>query len=268
MTTFQRIVKYCAVALAIALIVGIIGGICSGIGIAMGLAGGESAAGDMRTYEVSGNVENLDLEIGAAALRIETGDRFSVESNLKKLTVKESGGTLKISEEDFFFGASYEGVTVKLTVPEGFVFEDASLETGAGTTQISALSANTLSLELGAGKTDIDSLNVTTRAKIGTGTGKLNVGGGEIHDLTMEIGVGKLEMTARLTGKSKVDMGVGGADLTLLGSKDDYAITLDHGVGSATVDGMELSGGSFGGGENRIEIDGGIGSIQINFKEN
>lgn len=266
MTTFQRIVKYCAIALAVALIAGIIGGICSAIGIAMGLRGG-SAAGEMRTYTVSGDVKRLDLEIGAAALQIVPGEGFSVESNLKKLTVKETGGTLKISEEKFFFGTSYEGVTVKLTVPEGFVFEDASLETGAGTTQITALSANTLSLELGAGKTDIDSLNVTSRAKISTGTGKLTVKDGRINGLSLELGVGKLELTSQLTGKCLVDMGVGDVDITLLGSKDDYIIYLDHGIGSATVDGVSMTDGSVGSGPNHIEIDGGVGAIRINFKE-
>ena len=103
MTSLQRIIKYCAVAFAIFLIVTIIGGICGAIGMLSGFFGGwvsgENAAGEMRTYAVSGSVENLDLEIGAAALDIVTGDRFSLESNHKYLSVKEENHTLKISEE-------------------------------------------------------------------------------------------------------------------------------------------------------------------------
>ena len=272
MTSLQRIIKYCAVAFAIFLIVTIIGGICGAIGMLSGFFGGwvsgENAAGEMRTYAVSGSVENLDLEIGAAALDIVTGDRFSLESNHKYLSVKEENHTLKISEEKISFGASYEGVTVVLTVPEGFVFEDASIETDAGKVDIQTLSANTLSLDLGAGKTEIGTLIAQTRAKINTGAGKLTILGGQLNDLTLDHGVGKLELTGLLTGQCEVDFGVGDADLTLLGSREDYQIKLDKGLGNATLDGESMNDGStYGGGENRIKIDGGVGSIQIMYKD-
>lgn len=272
MTSLQRIIKYCAVALAIFLIVSIIGGICGAIGMLSGFFGGwaagKEAIGEMRTYAVSGPVESLDMEIGAAALDIVTGDRFSVESNHKYLSVKEENHTLKISEEKIPFGFSSEGVTVVLTVPEGFVFEDASIETGAGKVDIDALCANTLSLDLGAGETVIGTLSSLTRAKINTGAGKLTVRDGQLHDLTLDHGVGKLELTGALTGSCDVDFGVGGADITLLGSREDYQIRLDKGLGDASLDGQAMSDGStYGGGANRIEIDGGVGSIQIQFKD-
>lgn len=267
MTTFQRIVKYCATALAIFLIVSIIGGICGAVGIFFHLFD-DRAAGQLQTFEVSGEVESLDLEISAAELKIVSGDQFSVESNHKYLMVEEKDGTLKIYEKKVLLGASSEGVTVVLTVPEGFVFEDASLETGAGKTDIASLSANTLELELGAGATEIGNLTVLTRASISTGAGKLTVLDGQLGNLTMDIGVGKLELTARVTGQCQVNFGIGDADLTLLGSREDYQIKLDKGIGSATLDGTAMESGSvYGGGENRIDISGGIGSIHIRFRE-
>ena len=52
----------------------------------------------------------------------------------------------------------------------------------------------------------------------------------------------------------------------LLGSPEDYRIRLDKGIGSATMDGKALSGGStLGSGQHSIDIDGGIGSIRIQF---
>ena len=43
---------------------------------------------------------------------------------------------------------------------------------------------------------------------------------------------------------------------------------MDKGVGDATVDGESISDDSvYGSGSNVIDIDGGIGSIHINFKE-
>ena len=267
MNTFQRIVKYCAVAFAVFLIVSIIGGICGAVGIVTGLTRG-SVAGQMQTYSVSSRIESLDLDISAAALKIASGDSFSLESNHKYLTVKEDNGTLRISEKRLNFGVSSEGVTVTLTVPAGFTFEDASIETGAGKVDIAALSANTLTLELGAGETDIGSLNVRTRADISTGAGKLTIRDGRLNDLSMELGVGKLDLRARLTGECQVDFGIGDGNLTLLGSREDYRIELDKGIGDATLDGMKMADGStYGGGANHIDIEGGIGAIRIDFEE-
>ena len=267
MTSFQKIVKYCAMAFAAFLTVSIIGGICGALGMASLFFGGD-ATGETRTYTVSGEVEDLDVEISAAAFKVVTGDSFSVESNHNHLTVKEENGTLCISEEKVAFGFSSKGVTVVLTVPEGFVFDDVSLAAGAGKVEIAALAADTLTLDLGAGATEIDSLHVQTRSKINSGTGKLTIKDGELRDLSMDIGVGKLELTGKLTGRCTVNYGIGGAELTLLGEKDDYRIELDKGVGGATLDGDSVSGDSvYGDGENRIEIDGGIGSIEIRFEK-
>ena len=67
MTSFQRIIKYLAMAFAMLLIVSIISGICGAIALLTGMKGG-SSAGPMESYQVSGNIESLDMEISAAAL--------------------------------------------------------------------------------------------------------------------------------------------------------------------------------------------------------
>ena len=56
--------------------------------------------------------------------------------------------------------------------------------------------------------------------------------------------------------------------MILLGSKDDYKIELDKGVGEARLDGESMRDDSVhGSGENFIQIDGGIGEINIEFSE-
>ena len=54
----------------------------------------------------------------------------------------------------------------------------------------------------------------------------------------------------------------------LIGEEDDYKIELDKGIGEATLDGKEMSDDSvYGAGENYVEIDGGVGKLNITFRE-
>ena len=51
--------------------------------------------------------------------------------------------------------------------------------------------------------------------------------------------------------------------------KDDYCIILDKGLGNATINGKNMSDDTtYGTGENKLDIDDGLGSIQIDFIEN
>ncbi|MBE5938203.1 MAG: DUF4097 domain-containing protein [Lachnospiraceae bacterium] len=267
MTTLQKIIKYLAFAFAIFLTVTIIGGIAGALGV-MTVFFGEDNVGEMKSYSLNSSIECLNVDVSAASLNIIQGDSFSLESNIKKLTVKEDNGTLRISEEDTWFGIGANESSVRLTIPEGYVFDDAEISAGAGSVKIDSLFAKDLELSVGAGKADIGSLNAQDKAQIEGGTGKLSILGGTINNLTMEIGVGKLELTSKLTGNCNVDYGIGSAELSLLGGEDDYFIKLDKGLGDATIDGQSMSDDSvFGTGDNRINIDGGIGSIDIDFKE-
>ena len=51
-------------------------------------------------------------------------------------------------------------------------------------------------------------------------------------------------------------------------TKRNYQIKVDKGVGNATLDGKSIRDDSvYGDGQNRIDIDGGIGSVDIEFEE-
>ena len=49
---------------------------------------------DSQTYEITSDIHSLDIQINAADFKIEHGDEFSVESNLKYLSVFEKDGVL------------------------------------------------------------------------------------------------------------------------------------------------------------------------------
>lgn len=263
MTSLQRAIKYCALAFAVFLSVSIIGGICSAAAMVFGFLGGDPV-GEMQTYSISGEITSLDIEIGMAAFEIVEGESFSVESNLKDLSVEEKNGVLQISDEQKNGSIGSSDASVVLTVPAGFVFEEADISAGAGELTIDTLAASELKLDLGAGETEIGSLTVLEKAEINNGAGELTIQGGELNDLSMDLGVGEME----LTGDCTINYGVGETILNLAGDSSDYQIALDKGIGGATLDGETMSGDSvYGDGPNKISIDGGVGSLRIEFEE-
>ena len=267
MTSLQRVIKYCAIAFAVFLSVSIISGICSAVAMVFGFLGGDSV-GEMQTYSISGEITSLDIEIGMAAFEIVEGENFSVESNLKNLSVEEKDGVLQITGEHKNSSIGSSDASVVLTVPAGFVFEEADISAGAGELTIDTLAASELKLDLGAGETEIGSLTVLEKAEINNGAGELTIQGGELNDLSMDLGVGEMELTGKLTGDCTINYGVGETILNLAGDSSDYQIALDKGIGGATLDGETMSGDSvYGDGPNKISIDGGVGSLRIEFEE-
>ncbi len=271
MTSVQKIIKYLAMALAIFLCVNIIGGIITAVaGVSLFLSDKENdAIGEMQVYPIDSEISSLSIDLSAAELKIKTADNFSVESNHKYISVKEDNGQLCIDETKMPFSVLSKGVTVILNVPEDFVFDDATIETGAGKVEIEALSADVLNLSLGAGEAKINNLTANARADIDGGAGALTVDGGLLNNLDLEMGVGELNLRSRVEGESSIDYGVGETNLTLIGSKSDYKIELDKGIGEAKLEGESMNDDSvYGSGLNFIEIDGGVGSIKIEFAEN
>lgn len=271
MTSVQKAIKYLAMAFAVFLSVSIIGGIFTGLaGVSFIFSDKEKEpAGEMQVYPIDGEISSLSITISAADLRVKTSDKFSVESDHKYISVGVNDETLCITETKKVFSLSPKGVTVILYVPESFVFDDAQIETGAGEVKIDALSADVLRLSLGAGEAEINNLTANSRADIEGGAGELTINGGTLCNLALDMGVGELTLKSRIEGKSDLNYGIGEANLTLLGRREDYQIELDKGIGEARLEGENMRDDSvYGAGRNLIEIDGGIGEINIRFLEN
>ena len=267
MTNFQKIVKYIAIAFAIFLTVSIIGGILGVFGLFGGFFSGDTVTEDIETYSVSSEIHSLEVKINAADFTIKQGESFSVESNLKYLTVEDKNGVLMIKETKKF-AHTYTGAVLTLYLPADTVFEKANIITGAGKLTVDSLSASVMDLELGAGEVSIDSLVATSDIDIDGGAGKITVSGGALHNLDLDMGVGQLNLTSVLTGESDFDLGVGESNITIIGNRDNYKLDIEKGLGNITVDGTSVSNiKGQGNGNNSIEISGGIGAINLKFQD-
>ena len=164
-------------------------------------------------------------------------------------------------------GVNYTDGRLTLYVPEGTVFESVSIDTGAGRLMAEELRAERLDLSLGAGAVEIGYLETTKETDIEGGAGAIVISDGSITDLELEMGVGGLDLTAALLGDSDLSLGVGESKLTLLGNKDDYRVEIEKGLGNILVDGEIVSQyGSYGSGRNSVDIEGGVGEINLSFQ--
>ena len=221
---------------------------------------------EAKTYEISSEIHSLDIRISAADFKIQHGDEISVESNLKYLSVSEKDGVLTIVDEEKNYNDSDAMLT--LYVPNGTVFDKVDITTGAAKMTVGTLSANSLELKLGAGDVRIESLNASSDADIEGGVGQITIAGGTLNDLTLEMGMGELNLTAAVLGDSDLKFGVGESNVTLIGSKDDYKVDIEKGLGSITVDGKTVTNyGSSGNGQNHIEIEGGVGAVNLKYQD-
>ena len=253
MTTAQKIIKYLAIAFAIFLIVTIISttlGVLFGLSAILGLK--KDIEENLNTEMTSTSFENsyitnLDIEIAFTNLTIKTGETFKVETDNNNIKFEQENQKLEIKEKNKKWFSNYEEKDLILYLPKDLELEKVHIE-------------------LGAGETEIQDLIVSKECEIEGGAGKLSVSGGTINGLDLDLGVGEVNLQTVLTGKNEINAGVGNLNIDLQGDATSYKIQADKGIGNIKINGDEIfRGETIGNGENYIEVNGGIGNIDINF---
>ena len=273
MSSAQKIIKYLAIAFALFLTFSII----SGIGYAFISIGNlfdsnkKSVTEKLEMIEIKeeDTISSLEIDVGGTNIIVKSGEVFQVQTDSKYIQVKQDHHKLSIQEKENSWFSNGETADLIVSVPTEFIFREVSIEVGAGRLEIEELATNNLDLELGAGKVTIDKLNVFDQADIDSGAGEVEIRDGELSNLDLNMGVGKFTLNTKLSGNSTIDHGVGAFHLNLIGSKNDYQIHFNKGLGSVSLDGDEVvDNQTIGTGSNRLEIDGGVGKIDIHFISN
>lgn len=267
MTTFQKIIKYFAIVLAFGIIAGMITAVLKGAFVISKLSDVTTDDGVVENIDSSADIKKLRVNLFRTNLRIVEGNEFSAETDNKDVTIKERFGTLVIEENSRSVIDSAPKTEVILTVPKGYSFSKIDISTGAGDFFAEFVKAENIDFDFGAGEVSVDALYAINKIDIDGGAGKIEIRDGETNDLDLDIGVGKLHYRANITGNSEVDCGVGGVELVLTGGEENYTVSLDKGIGNASInDEIIADGATRGSGENKIDIDGGIGDIKVIFE--
>lgn len=274
MTTAQKIIKYLAIAFAIFLIITIISTILTVTVALSGILGLKNTIESSDNTEIvtttfeNAEIHTLNIDIAATNLTIKQGENLKIETDNSNINCKQSNQELQIKEKNHkVFSFNHVEKELILYIPEDLEFEKVKIIAGAGKINLDELKAQKLMFELGAGECEIQNLNVSKECEIEGGAGKVTISNGTINDLDFDMGIGEANITANLVGKNEINAGVGELNIKLQGEKEAYKIKVDKGIGSIKIDRKEISSGEvYGDGENQIDIDGGIGSINIYYK--
>lgn len=250
--------------------------------------------GETVSYRAS-SFKELDLELGACTLYLqESADDqiyISVEGKALRHYYLVDGSTLRIRNAGQTKKIAGTSDKVYLSVPAGFVFDEADVTLGAGRLEGGALLAKDVSMEVGAGECSLEKIS-GREVSLNVGAGKiktqqleakeltLDVGAGEYklegvsvtEDMELSLGMGNAEIEGEITGDMSVECGMGNVVMHLAGSEDDHAYEVDCNMGSVMVGSQKFSGLSASrkwnsGRESDFEIECDMGSVTISFEE-
>ncbi len=288
MNSTQRMIKYCAMAFAIILAIGIISGMASIVFTIINSVSGNSEQFDFKINKRNHAYTNYDREFEEVksikvdnrigSLHILIGDGFRVEAqNVSKefeakvngdgrLTIHDVGGNFK------FLWFNIGGVPstksdITIYVPSDFVAKEVLIDTGAGSTSLEGIQTDYLYIEAGAGNINASGV-VAKKVKWDGGVGSATFREVRFEESSFDCGVGNLEVNGKLLGVTDVDCGVGEVRLDINGSAQDYGYNVDTGIGRITWNSEKISGKSNGDADNIIKVDGGVGSVEIEFTNN
>ena len=284
MRPFQKVIKYGAMAFAIYLAVMIISIIIFGLTAIFGIGVGiekisnnienSTNNSELLTYtEEYTGIESLDIDLSKSGLEIKTGESFKVEFvNVPKdlsTRLNDSSKELKIEDETLkLFENVNEDSKVIVYIPNDYELRSVKLDlVGVSGAYIEGFKAEKLEVDIGAGKYEINNVQATT-AEIDSGAGETYINNSTFDNLEFSAGVGQAAINCKVNNKGEIESGVGKLEVNLIGTKDNYKVRAETGIGNLTIDGNKVRDGEIvGNGATNINVEAGIGQTTINFVE-
>lgn len=265
MTLIQRIIKYLAICFAISLIIGIVSGITSAFSSITGI-GFDDDFDSIKHYNISKNIDTLDIDLKATSLNIVSGEEFTFDTSSKYIKVNEDGNKLVIKEKSHSLLNNKMAQVVTITVPLDYKFYETSIEVNAGMVTLKNLVTDFLDADFDAGKVSIDNLTVNRNAKIEAGAGNVTINNSTFNDLSLEGGVSNITLDGIFYGNTKLDIGIGNLNMNIKDDIKSYKFVIDKGIGNVLIDEKLIDDKIYGDGVNVMYIDTSAGNVYITNK--
>lgn len=267
MNNTQKIIKVIAIAFAIFLIINIFSIIFSGLSWLIDINSNNT---DNKTTfkEVYQDVREIEIEGVSSSIEITSGTEFKVETkNLDNgFSSNIRNGVLKLVEQNKWFSKMKSKGFIYITIPKDSILNELSIDAGSGKIKIKDISVKEFDIDHGAGILEIQNVKFNS-SDIDGGAGKIKIKDSNLNNLELDAGVGEIEIIASITGNSQINCGVGKVDIILIGNEEDYRIITEKGIGNIKINGTTQKNSTvYGNGDEKLEIEGGIGNIEVSFQ--
>lgn len=269
MIKVQKIIKYLAIGFAIFLIINIISLVTYGIisiGNIFNNTENNTITEGFKNIKTKNQINKLEIETNSVAIIIKKGDKFKIETDNNDIKTKESNNKLLIIEDNNKWFNKNNYTELIISIPEERQFDEVSIDSVANKIEIDTLNTKKLDLDLGAGQVNISNLSVSEKTDIDGGAGEINITSSSIQNLDLDLGIGKATINSSLYGFNEIDGGIGELIVNLIGTENNYQINCTKALGKITLNNEKIKSDTrYGNGNNLIEINGGIGNIDINY---
>jgi len=204
----------------------------------------------------SQGITDLQVQAGGCVMKIQVSEDncFRVEADgMRKFQGYVEGGTMEIRGTSKVSSNSEGnlGGSICLYVPEGYYFENTSLDLGAGSLSVEELQTGALEANGGAGQMTVEELSSRV-AEVSVGMGSVHLNG---------------DVTERLDGECSM----GELKLTLAGTQTDFNYDLSCGMGELKVgddsyNGLAQEKQINNNASKNMELECAMGSVVVEFK--
>lgn len=267
------------------------------------------SAGDHANRKSTGltadSIRNMELEVGACKMYIKETDSREVSIAIEgecedhyRYRIKD-GNTLLLVHKDMSYDAldtiwqrSHPRGNTKLYLylPKTAVFDEITIDFGAGKLDAGYLKAREIEINAGAGKCSFEGLEASETIELTMGAGMISTGSLTAAEAKLDIAAGELTIDdAKVSRKTEATVSMGNADLkgtfagelevecsmgnlkfTLEGAEQDYNYDIESGLGSVRIgdkryndlaDDHRINNG----GSTMVDISCSMGSVEVDF---
>ncbi len=223
----------------------------------------------------SQGITDLQVQAGGCVMKIRVSEDncFRVEADgMRKFQGYVEGGTMEIRGTSKASNNSEGnlGGSICLYVPEGYHFENTSLDLGAGSLSVEELQTGALEANVGAGKMTFEKLEAD-QAELDCGAGQMTVEELSSRVAEVSVGMGSIRLTGDVTERLDGECSMGELKLTLAGAQTDFNYDLSCGMGELKVgddsyNGLAQEKQINNNASKNMELECAMGSVVVEFK--
>ena len=186
----------------------------------------------------------IDVEGCTLLIKYSDDDRFYLEAeNIEEMQAYAKGDTLyvKSSRSGKVTGSMIRESVITLYLPEGYTFDKAEINMGAGFLSVEQLIAKEVEAKIGAGEVDLSTCDCD-KLDINVGAGDFSIHDMQIGELKCVVGMGNITLNGTISEDAKAECSMGNISLNLANEVTDFDYKLEASVGNITLDGEQYAG--------------------------